>query len=233
MSDLINRDDAIRELNGACSNWEDDAKVQEIVMAISSAKPTCDLISRADALAFPIRINHYDREHGDLHFVLGIETVMEYIENLPSAELVLQTPQTYGKSINPSNAEVVADYISRADAIEAVAQQWLFETSAESPYVNDDDIDDYRKLVEELLSDIPSAEDVQGWIPCSERLPKRDELVLVTYKTTNRIHLCRYTDDGSENPWWSYIDDCCAWNNVVLAWMPLPKPYREEREVEE
>ena len=52
----------------------------------------------------------------------------------------------------------MTDLISRADAIEAVAQQWLFEASAESPYVNDDDIDDYRKLAEELLSDIPSAE---------------------------------------------------------------------------
>ena len=71
----------------------------------------------------------------------------------------------------------------------------------------------------------------QRWIPCSERLPKRDELVLVTYKTTDRIHLCKYIDDGSENPWWSYIDDCCAWNNVVLAWMPLPEPYREDGEV--
>lgn len=40
------------------------------------------------------------------------------LESLPSAELTLQTPQTYGKSINPSNAEVVEDYISRADAIE-------------------------------------------------------------------------------------------------------------------
>ena len=66
----------------------------------------------------------------------------------------------------------------------------------------------------------------EDWIPCSERLPKRDELVLVTYKTTDRIHLCRYIDDGSENPWWSYIDDCCAWNNVVLAWMPLPEAYK-------
>ena len=76
------------------------------------------------------------------------------------------------------------------------------------------------------LLDALSAEAVQGWIPCSERLPKRDELVLVTYKTTDRIHLCKYIDDGSENPWWSYIDDCCAWNNVVLAWMPLPTPYK-------
>ena len=65
----------------------------------------------------------------------------------------------------PLEEAKTGDLISRADAIEAVAQQWLFEASAESPYVNDDDIDDYRKLAEELLSDIPSAEAVQGeWI---------------------------------------------------------------------
>ena len=64
------------------------------------------------------------------------------------------------------------------------------------------------------------------WIPCSERLPERDEIVLVSYKTTDTVHMCKYLDDGSENPWWSYNDDCLAWNNVILAWMPLPKPYK-------
>ena len=131
------------------------------------------------------------------------------------------------------------ELISRADAIEAVCDVVMdeFNTSATWGY----------DVAEKALSALPSAEAeehriykdgyntgkahasadaVQGWIPCSERLPKRDELVLVTYKTTDRIHLCRYLDDGSENPWWSYIDDCCAWNNVVLAWMPLPKPYK-------
>lgn len=72
--------------------------------------------------------------------------------------------------------------------------------------------------------------DANKWIPVSERLPKRDEVVLVTYKTTDKIHLCKYLDDTSENAWWSYIDDCCAWNNVVLAWMPLPPAYKEEEE---
>ena len=68
------------------------------------------------------------------------------------------------------------------------------------------------------------------WIPVTERLPERDELVLVTYKTTSKIHLCKYLDDGSENSWWSYIDDCCAWNNVILAWQPLPEPFKEVTE---
>lgn len=38
------------------------------------------------------------------------------------------------------------------------------------------------------------------WIPVTERLPKRDELVLVTYKTANKIQLCKYLDDGSVYP---------------------------------
>ena len=31
---------------------------------------------------FPIRRNNYDREHGNIDFISGIETVMEYIEEL-------------------------------------------------------------------------------------------------------------------------------------------------------
>ena len=38
--------------------------------------------------AFPIRIDHYDEEHGNRHFVLGIESVMEYIDSAPSIDIV-------------------------------------------------------------------------------------------------------------------------------------------------
>ena len=53
-----------------------------------------DLISRADVLKFPIRLDHYDEEHGNRDFVLGIESVMEYVEALPSADAVPQLRQT-------------------------------------------------------------------------------------------------------------------------------------------
>lgn len=52
----------------------------------------------------------------------------------------------------------MSDLISRADAIDAVAEEWLSEASAESPYVNDYDIDKYRELAEDLFADIPSAD---------------------------------------------------------------------------
>jgi hypothetical protein len=43
----------------------------------------------ADALAkFPIRVNHYDKVNGNEHFVLGIESVLEYAEYLPTIDAV-------------------------------------------------------------------------------------------------------------------------------------------------
>ena len=43
----------------------------------------------ADALnKFPIRLDHYDKEHGSEDFVLGIESVLEYAEYLPTIAAV-------------------------------------------------------------------------------------------------------------------------------------------------
>ena len=40
----------------------------------------------ADALLrdFPIRLDHYDKEHGNKHFVYGVETVMDYVGEMPT-----------------------------------------------------------------------------------------------------------------------------------------------------
>lgn len=45
-----------------------------------------ELIDREELRKFPIRIDHYDKENGSLDFVLGIETVFEYIEYLTTIE---------------------------------------------------------------------------------------------------------------------------------------------------
>lgn len=47
-----------------------------------------EYINKEKILKFPIRIHHCDREHGSEHFVYGIECVMEYIENIPPADVV-------------------------------------------------------------------------------------------------------------------------------------------------
>lgn len=52
----------------------------------------------------------------------------------------------------------MSDYIRRSDAVEVVAQQWLFDASVDSPYITDDDIGDYRELARELFADVPTAD---------------------------------------------------------------------------
>lgn len=46
------------------------------------------LIDLDELLKFPIRLDKYDKKNGNEHFVFGIETVLEYAENLPIVDAV-------------------------------------------------------------------------------------------------------------------------------------------------
>ena len=45
-------------------------------------------IKLEELMKFPIRRNHYDKEHGSEDFIYGIETVLEYAENLQTTDIV-------------------------------------------------------------------------------------------------------------------------------------------------
>ena len=66
--------------------------------------------------------------------------------------------------------------------------------------------------VTEALKEIPSA---QQWVPCSERLPDQNGKYLVVGRQ-KAINILKF--DGGR--WYG------KWG--VVAWMPLPSPYREE-----
>ena len=74
--------------------------------------------------------------------------------------------------------------------------------------------------------------DAQQWIPCSERLPEDDTLMLVNYIDSRPDAMDRWIGwHEMENVW--YIDGEAhsrEFGNEVIAWMPLPEPYREETE---
>ena len=80
-----------------------------------------------------------------------------------------------------------------------------------------------------ILTSLPSAE--ADWIPCSERLPSESDYYLVTNinafeeKEVCVIWFAHKTDYGVSE--WREITD----EDTILAWMPLPKPYREGDEV--
>ena len=91
-------------------------------------------------------------------------------------------------------------------------------------------LDAYEMAIEalsvaNLKEEFESADAVQGeWIPCSERLPKEKARVL-TYDTMGDVVFGQY-DKGK----WYWEAEACAdyWakNDGVIAWMPLPTPYK-------
>ena len=61
-----------------------------------------EYIEREELMKFPIRSNHYDKEHGNEHFIYGIETVLEYAENLPAADVA---PVRHGRWVHEKAAD--------------------------------------------------------------------------------------------------------------------------------
>lgn len=66
-----------------------------------------EYIKREELMEFPIRRNHYDRENGNKHFINGIETVLEYAENLPAADVA---PVVHGRWIKDNDSFQTDDY---------------------------------------------------------------------------------------------------------------------------
>lgn len=102
---------------------------------------------------------------------------------------------------------MMSDLIKRADAIEAMCKA-NFVDSLE------------QNVALEVLEALPSAEAVHRWIPVSERLPSESGWYLITVQGCEKV---------ADMEW--YYGEWDAWNGVsseqqVLAWMPLPEPYK-------
>lgn len=72
------------------------------------------------------------------------------------------------------------------------------------------------------------------WIPVSERLPKPDEFVLVTYKRWGHGDNDLFKDlpEYVYSTYFAYYDIHRGFGNEnenVIAWMPLPEPYKEDK----
>lgn len=46
-----------------------------------------ECIEREAIMEFPIRKDHCDKERANEHFIFGIESVLEYVQNLPAADV--------------------------------------------------------------------------------------------------------------------------------------------------
>jgi len=112
------------------------------------------------------------------------------------------------------------DLISRQAAIDAVHKEW------DECLNYDGSGQDIAQYTEDALWRLPSA---QQWIPVTERLPEEERKDYWICTDTGHQCECRWTNNcfgiGESDEWGWSIFDIPRYSHVV-AWMPLPKPYR-------
>lgn len=83
--------------------------------------------------------------------------------------------------------------------------------------VQDKDIEDFVRDLEIVRAAVNKTSD---WIPCSERLPEENGSYIVT--SMDYVDTFEAVFEAGE---WFSIDYCDDIKNVI-AWMPLPEPYK-------
>lgn len=80
-----------------------------------------------------------------------------------------------------------------------------------------------QELVDRLAKyeDAEEKDRLGQWIPCSERLPENAMNVIAQFSSGTVTEL-RYAGNGIFEGIYDYS------TKVIIAWMPLPEPYREE-----
>ena len=99
------------------------------------------------------------------------------------------------------------DVISRQAIIDMTGLSNWFDSS-----------DSYNEFVI-ALSELPSVTPQARWIPVSERLPKAGEYV----GNVDKYYLV-------QNEYWEQIFQVKPIADEIVAWMPLPEPYKAESE---
>lgn len=97
-----------------------------------------------------------------------------------------------------------------------------------------------NELAEEFATDINVVSN-NGWIPCSERLPNKEEYLkndgrfIVTdgnrvYQSIYDIYICHCFRTSHSLPFGSSYKTSYEIDNCVIAWQPLPEPYQPKGE---
>lgn len=118
----------------------------------------------------------------------------------------------------------MSDLIRKRDVISAISDLLMIQLQGKAlPTWNE---------VYHAIDNIPSAEPERKWIPVTEALPKDTEFVLLTIRRLSKSYnQTPFISVGyvswNQSAWWCAHDgDCDAHNVEVLAWMPLPEPWK-------
>ena len=127
-----------------------------------------------------------------------------------------------------------------ADALQDVLYHEAFETDSDMQRWDGGCWIRY-KMFENAICNVPTIEPMK-WIPCSERLPedsgdylvRPSDSVLEDYSDFREVMIIPYDTDCEAFGWWTDRYDPISFGYVdsdfnefdVLAWMPLPEPWK-------
>ena len=102
-----------------------------------------------------------------------------------------------------------------------------------------DDLISRREAIEwclEGLNNMPSEQPEQQWMPCSERPPEEQDEYYITWtspicKGRRFVSITEYCIPRTgEEPYWDLSEHISFYEDAeVLAWMPLPEPWKGEQ----
>ncbi|MBR6984644.1 MAG: DUF551 domain-containing protein [Ruminococcus sp.] len=159
-------------------------------------------------------------EHSDLwHYEQALSEIREMLEDAHT--------ETHDKRTETHARDCVSGVAAIIAAIEAV-DEWDGGYNMQR-----------ANMIRDAIKALPSEQ--PQWIPVTERLPERGKDVLVTRNYDGRadhIKSCRYVEVAScygeddDVSWNSYSDEykMTPKNHRVVAWMPLPEPWRGEKD---
>lgn len=151
-----------------------------------------------------------------------------YLKGIPKDSVGYQATliemSFYDKAIKALEQKPCNDTISRQAAIDSVRAGVL---STATLYGRTEEGETARKEIERLIKDLHSVstEKTGHWIPVSARLPSDDEHVIVSVLDDHGDTPWKYTTVAwlCNGVWISNNDILCG---TVVAWMPLPQPYK-------
>ena len=156
----------------------------------------------------------------------AIQLLTQYIDYNPDVPDFYTMEEAIKVIIEALEQEPCEDAISRQavlDKLNRLIEVERLQGTDEMGYGRER-VSAYESMIFEINSEYlyPSVTPKPKWIACSERLPENGEVVLGT-NSSNDLFKAYTWDDCGEIKWCA--DGCL--DVPVIAWMPLPEPYKE------